>query len=165
MWTIIKIDKKKINFLKKRFIKKIGEDFKIYIPKLKIQKFKKNKLISKELDLLGDYIFCFHSKFNCNLTINSLKFVRGLKYFLNGFKDSQTDIEKFIQRCTELEDKSGFISNNFFDLEINKIYKFSSGPFTDKIFKLISLQKNKIKILMGNLSTSINRKEYLFTPL
>ena len=29
-------------------------------------------------------------------------------------------------------------------------------PFTDKIFKLISLQKNKIKILMGNLSTSIN---------
>ena len=41
---------------------------------------------------------------------------------------TQTDIEKFIQRCTELEDKSGFISNNFFDLEINKIYKFSSGP-------------------------------------
>ena len=33
MWTIIKIDKKKINFLKKDLSKKIGEDFKIYIHK------------------------------------------------------------------------------------------------------------------------------------
>ena len=69
------------------------------------------------------------------------------------------------KRCSELEDKNGFISKDLFELEINKNYKFSSGPFTDKIFKLIDLIKNIIKISMGNLSTSINRKKYLFTPL
>ena len=85
MWTIIKIDKKKINFLKSDLAKKIGNDFKVYVPKLRIQKFKQNKLTSKEIDLLGDYIFCFHKKFSCKLTIESLKFMRGLKYFLDGF--------------------------------------------------------------------------------
>ena len=48
---------------------------------------------------------------------------------------------------------------------IDKYYKFSSGPFTDKIFKIIELQKNKIDILMGNIKTKIKKKEFLFTPL
>ena len=55
MWTIIKIDKKNLEFFKKDFKEKIGEDFSIYIPKLAIQKYKKNKLIYREIDLMGDY--------------------------------------------------------------------------------------------------------------
>ena len=32
MWTIIKFDKKKLDFLKKDFTKKLGKDFIIYNP-------------------------------------------------------------------------------------------------------------------------------------
>ena len=43
MWTIIKFDKKKLDFLKEDFTKKLGKDFIIYNPKLSIQKYKNNK--------------------------------------------------------------------------------------------------------------------------
>ena len=33
------------------------------------------------------------------------------------------------------------------------------------IFKIIDLQKNKIQVLIGDLKTSINRKDFLFSPL
>ena len=165
MWTVIKFEKKQINFLRQDLTKKLGSNYKIYIPKIKIQKYKKNKLISKEVSVLGDYMFCFHKQFKSKLTVEALKFVRGLKYFLTGHNDSQDDIENFIKKCSELEDKNGYISKDLFELEINKSYKFLSGPFTDKIFKLINLQRNILKISMGNLSTTINRKKYLFTPL
>lgn len=165
MWTVIKFEKKQITFLRQDLTKKLGSNYKIYIPKIKIQKYKKNKLISKEVNVLGDYMFCFHKQFSSKITIEALKFVRGLKYFLTGHYDSQNDIENFIKRFSKLEDKNGYISKDLFELEINKNYKFSSGPFADKIFKLINLQKNILKISMGNLSTSINRRKYLFTPL
>ena len=54
---------------------------------------------------------------------------------------------------------------NLFKHEINKIYKFASGPFTQKIFKIINLNKEKIDVLIGNLKTRINRKEFLFKPV
>ena len=98
MWTIIKFDKKKINFLKKDFVKNLGKDVIIYTPKLFVQKYVKNKLVGKEFELLGDYLFCFHKKFQNPYTINSLKFCRGLKYFLNGFLQSQNEIKKFISK-------------------------------------------------------------------
>ena len=40
---------------------KLGEDYKIYIPRMVIKKYKKNKIINKELNLLGDYLYCFHN--------------------------------------------------------------------------------------------------------
>ena len=40
----------------------MGNDFIIYNPKILVEKYKKNKLIKKEFDLLGDYLFCFHKK-------------------------------------------------------------------------------------------------------
>ena len=40
MWTVIKFDEKKIEFLKKDFKKRLGADFKIYIPKFSIQKYR-----------------------------------------------------------------------------------------------------------------------------
>ena len=88
MWTIIKFDKKKLNFLKVDFTKKLGKDFIIYNPKLFIQKYKNNKLINKEFNLLGDYLLCFHKDFKNPAAINKLKFCRGLKYFLTGFIQS-----------------------------------------------------------------------------
>ena len=165
MWTIIKLDKKKINFLKEDLKKKMGRSSIFYSPKIRIQKFKKNKLINKEFDILGNYIFCFNKNFGKDEIFNDLRFCRGLKYFLNGFKQSQNEIKNFIENCKSLEDKNGFLSNYFFKIEVNSNYKFTSGPFTDKIFKIISLQKNKIDILMGNIKTTINKKKLLFNPI
>ena len=165
MWTIIKFDKKNLSLLKEDLNKKLGKDYKIYIPKIRTQRFVNNKLIYKDVELLGDYLFCFHKSFNKRQTISSLKFSRGLKYFLEGFVESQKDIEAFVSKCKNSENNCGFLSRNFFDLEISRNYKFSSGPFADKIFKIINLQKNKISILMGNIKTTIKEKEFLFTPL
>ena len=50
-------------------------------------------------------------------------------------------------------------------MNINSNYKFLTGPFAEKIFKIISLQKNKINILMGNLKTTIDKKEFFFNPV
>ncbi len=164
MWTILKFDKKRINFLKKDFTKKLGKDFVIYSPKLSIQKYKNNKLVNREFNLLGDYLLCFHKDFQYSETINKLKFSRGLKYFLTGFLQSQKEIETFVSRCKNSESKDGYLSHNFYQLHINSKYKFVSGPFVEKIFKIINFQKNKIDILMGNLKTTIKKEEFLFSP-
>ena len=56
MWTIIKSDQKNQELLKNDLIKKLGVDCMFYSPKLLVQTFKKQKLINKEVSLLGDYI-------------------------------------------------------------------------------------------------------------
>tara|TARA_Y100000590_G_scaffold393942_1_gene472619 strand:- start:481 stop:978 length:498 start_codon:yes stop_codon:yes gene_type:complete len=165
MWTIIKFDRKNIGILKEDFKKKLGKDVTIYSPKLLIQKYKKNKSFNKEFNLLGDYLFCFHRDFKNPETLNLLKFTRGLKYFLGGFNESQDEIEKFIKKCKESENAKGYLTQNFFDICKNSNYKFTSGPFSEKIFKIINLQKNKINILLGNIRTTIKNEEFSFTPL
>ena len=165
MWSILKFDKKNLSLLRKDFTEKLGKNFEIYIPKLRVQKYKNNKLINKEFNLLGDYLFFFQNNLEYNKMLNCLRFTRGLKYFLEGSAESQKDIENFINKCKALECGKGFLSKNFFDLEINKKYRFSSGPFTDKIFQIINLQRNRIKILMGNIKTTVKQKEFLFTPV
>jgi len=165
MWTVLKFDKKKINFLKQDLKKKIGDNLICYSPKIKVQKFKKNKLIDLEFNILGNYLFCFHKCFEKKDIFNNLQFCRGLKYFLVGANGSQVEIVKFIEKLKSLENNKGFISNSFFELKKNNDYKFSSGPFADKIFKIIDLQKNKINILMGNIKTTIKKQKLLFKPV
>ena len=165
MWAILKFEKNNLSLLKDDLNKKLGQNTKIYIPKLRIQKFQNKKLKSKEINLLGDYMFFFHKNLKEKKIINSLRYTRGLKYFLNGFNQSQKEIEKFIEKCKVSENQDGFLSKEFFELELNKKYKFSSGPFSDKIFQIVNLQKKRIKVLIGNMKTTIKRKEFLFTPV
>ena len=165
MWTIIKFDKKKLTFLKEDLKNKFGSNYFVYSPKLLIKKYKNNKTIKKEINILGDYILCYHKDFENREKTNKLKFCRGLKYLLNGFRESQNEIEEFVNKCKEFEDKDGYLTQSFYQLNINKKYKFISGPFSEKIFEIINLQKNKIEILMGNLKTKINKKEFLFNPV
>ena len=165
MWTIIKFERKKLTFLKSDLEKKLGSDCKFYIPKLLFKKYSKKKWKKKEFNLLGDYLFCFNEKFNDSKVVKSINYIRGLKYVLQGFNQSQNEIEEFIEKCKTSEDSEGYISEQFYDLKINSNYKFFSGPFTNSIFKIIQLQKNKIKILMGNFKTTINKKDYLFQPI
>tara|TARA_Y100001970_G_C14257905_1_gene877022 strand:- start:7550 stop:8047 length:498 start_codon:yes stop_codon:yes gene_type:complete len=165
MWAIIKFDRKNLNLMIEDFKKKLGNDFVIYRPKILIQKYKNNKLVNKEFYLLNDYLFCFHKDFEKKSTLERLKFSKGLKYFLDGFFESQKDIKFFIERCKNLEDEKGYVSENLFGLDKNLSYKFSSGPFAEKIFKIINFEKNRINILIGGLKTTINRKEFFFNPV
>ena len=57
-------------------------------------------------------------------------------------------------------EKDGYLSYNFYKLNLNGKYKFTTGPFVEKIFQIINMQKNKIDILMGNLKTTIKKKSF-----
>ena len=94
MWAIIKFDKKQFELLKRDFNKRLGKNFIMYAPKLSVQKYKNNKFIKAEFNLLGDYLFCFHENFKSSEIIKKLQFAKGLKYFLNGFIQSQEEIKK-----------------------------------------------------------------------
>ena len=48
MWTVIKFDKK-INLFKEDFKNKIDNDFELYIPKIRLLKRSKNRLVKKNL--------------------------------------------------------------------------------------------------------------------
>ena len=165
MWTILKFEKKNLSFLKKDLEKKLGSNCKIYKPKLIYKRYKNNKLVKKEFNFLGDYLFCFNEKFSDDKYIKIINYVKGIKYVLEGFKQSQKEISEFINKCHTAEDSDGYITEQFYDLRMNTNYKFYSGPFTNSIFKIIQLQKNKIGIMMGDLKTTINKKKYLFQPV
>ena len=165
MWGVFKIDQKKTNLLKKDFKKILGDDIIFYNPKILVQKYKNNKLLSKEYNLLGDYVFCYHSKFNSEVSFNLIKFSRGLKCFLPGSLSSQNEIKEFIDKCKKSEDQNGNLTTNFFKYNLDMNCKFKSGPLTEKFFKIIDIQKNKIKILLGSYKTTINKNDFLFYPV
>ena len=55
------------------------------------------------------FIFISNALINPNI-LNYLKFVRGVKYFLNGFDKSQVEIKNFIYKCKDSENKDGYLS-------------------------------------------------------
>ena len=164
MWAILKIEKKSFFLLKNEFQTKLGIDLAFYAPKVLIEKIINKKKLKKELNLLGDYIFCFHKKFEDSKNLNSLKTTRGLKYILPNYHKSQEEIREFIHKCKINENKNGYINPSFFELVINKKYKFINGPFSEKIFGLIKLNKNKISILLDNIKIKIDKNKFLFKP-
>ena len=164
MWAIIKLKKKSIS-LKKDFSKFFDSNFKIYTPKIKL-KTKKNKLkLTREIPILGDYIFCFHTSLSVSNKLNYIKRFRGLKLFLEGHIQNQKEITQFIKKCKDNEDKDGYLLQDFFEKRLNKSYEFLSGPFANSIFKIISLQKNKLQASIGNIKTTISTKDILFRPI
>tara|TARA_B100000902_G_C26981513_1_gene750485 strand:- start:33 stop:530 length:498 start_codon:yes stop_codon:yes gene_type:complete len=164
MWTIAKFNRKKIESFKKDLNIKLGKNYVIYKPKILLKKFSKKKIISKEFNLLGDYLLCFHNEFNNPKTIEKLKYCRGLKYFLPGCIESQKQILEFINKCKKAEDNKGYLSQNFYTLTVDSNYQFITGPFAKNIFQIINIQKNKIDILLGNLKTTIEKRKFLFNP-
>ncbi len=165
MWVIAKIDKKKFPFLKKDLYKKLGYDVKFYSPKIKLKQVLKKKIQIKEKFLLGDYLLCFHKGFSNKSIIESLKYCKGLKYFLTDFFHSQYEIEKFINRCKENEDENGFIKSSFFDFATIKKFEFISGPFNNMIFSVLRENKLSIKASMGNFNITVSKEENFFRPV
>tara|TARA_Y100001970_G_C13932692_1_gene699089 strand:+ start:27 stop:530 length:504 start_codon:yes stop_codon:yes gene_type:complete len=162
MWTIIKINSAKAGFFHLDLKKKIGSNYEIYYPKVLIKKNINKKTLKKDYPLLGDYIFCFHDEFKNSQFIKSLKFLRGLKYFLGGHIEAQEEIKAFIAQCKSRENVEGYLPQNFHNLILNSSYQFKSGVFFDKIFKLIKVQKNQIKILINDIKVEVkNKKNFL----
>ena len=165
MWTVLKVDRNNIPFLKKNFIDKLGHDVKFYIPKLKLKKFLKKKKFIREIPLIGDYLFCFHKDFSNRSVLTSLKYSKGLKYFLTDFLNEQTEIEKFISKCKENEDENGFIKSSFFDYKKSDKCQFISGPFTNMIINIIQENKLSVKAIVGNYTVTVSKEQNLFRPV
>ena len=165
MWTVLKIDRKNLVLLKSEFTKKLGRDVRFYVPKLKLKKFVNKKMYIREISLIGDYLLCFHKDFSKKSVLSSLKYCKGLKYFLTDFFKAQKDIEKFISKCKKNEDENGFLKSTFFDFKRNKQYEFISGPFTNIIIKIIKENNLSIKAILGNYTITVSKDQNLFRPV
>ena len=156
MWIIIKLKQNQFHTLKQEFKKKLEIEPNFFFPKLKLQKIKKNKLISYVSPLLGDYIFCFHPKFSNENILRNVNYLKGVKFLLNGFRNYQKDIPNFINRCRSSEDENGYIKQTFFNFVAIDRIKFLSGPFTNIIFKIMKRQKDSMKVSDGNVNISFS---------
>ena len=72
----------------------------------------------------------------------------------------------FIDYCKKNQDLDGYIKQSFFEFQNMKRGMFLSGPFTNMIFNVIANQRNKLKILIGKVTTTITKNSnYLFRPV
>ena len=160
MWIVAKVKIKDLNTFKKNLAEKIGDDIKFYHPKIEYHKYFGDKVKRFEKFILENYIFCYHAKFKKSNSVNEVKFLRGLEYFLEGYKQNQNNIVKFIEYCRTFENEEGYLKPSFFNKMVKDKAQFISGPFTNMMFEIISEQKNKLKILIGNSTAVIERSRY-----
>tara|TARA_B100000029_G_scaffold330139_1_gene322434 strand:+ start:492 stop:995 length:504 start_codon:yes stop_codon:yes gene_type:complete len=157
MWLVAKYKKNQYNFLKSKIKDVFGSTVNIYNPKIKLQKFGNNKIIDYEKYILNGYFFLKHSKLpNINI-LNNIKYLRGIEFILDGFIQNQKEILMFINKCKTSENEHGFLKQSFFEsAKYLKNGEFISGPFTNLFFKILSEEKNKMKILIGKRCISIS---------
>ena len=166
MWTVAKVKKNQINTFKKNLSDLLDKNIKFYMPKIEYTKYFKDKVKKFDKPILENYIFCYHEKFYDSTNINKLKFTKGLEYFIEGHYENQQEIIRFIDYCKSFENKEGYITSAFFKSLVSKKAKFVSGPFVNMMFEIIERQKNKLKILVGNIVTTISdKKNYLYRPV
>jgi len=166
MWIVAKYKSKELKVLKENFTKILGGAPEFYNPKIKYQKYIKEKLKTFEKFILENYLICYHPKFKDAKTINSLKYTKGLNYFLTGSYENQKEIIQFVNHCKKNENLDGYLNQSFFENYKMKKARFISGPFTNMIFEIISNQKTKLKILIGDMTTTISKKSgYLYRPV
>ena len=157
MWIVAKVKTNQVDIFKKNLKDKF-QDTNFYEPKIQLKKLIHNKYIKYEKSVMEDYIFCFNSKFSEERMLKYITFIKGLKYFLNGYKTNQKEINEFIFNCKTNESESGYLKSSFFKslISINTKGKFVSGPFTNMFFEVIKKKNNKLKVLVGNIVTTIN---------
>lgn len=157
MWIVLKYNKKEINFLKEDLKKILGELPIIVIPKFRYQKIIRNKIKLIENEVLGDYLICYHKKFKNSNSLLPIQNIKGLKYFLPNFTSSQKEIISFVDYCKNNQGADGYLKQSFFNFSDMKKGIFLSGPFTNMIFSVIENQKDKLKVLIGNVTTTITK--------
>tara|TARA_Y100000591_G_scaffold326237_2_gene348555 strand:- start:169 stop:645 length:477 start_codon:yes stop_codon:yes gene_type:complete len=148
MWTVAKVKNKNISIFEKEFKNKLT-GLRIYYPKIKDN--------SKKIkNLLNNYVFCYHKSFEKNFNFSSIKNLKGLDYFLNGYLKDQEEIKKFINYCFLNQDKNGFVTNSFFKKDIKDSGKFIVGPLVNYFFEVAHKEKNKIFVNVGKFNVSIS---------
>ena len=166
MWVVAKVKTKKLSIFKKNLIEKLGNDTQFYHPKVEYQRYFGDKLKKIEKFVLENYIFCYNEKFKKSSSINKFRFLKGLEYFLNGHQQDQKEIIKFIKFCQTFENKEGYLTQAFFKTINIKKAIFISGPFINIIFEILERQKNKLKILISGIVTTIpDRRNYLYAAV
>ena len=65
-------------------------------------------------------------KFSENSTLFQLKYLKGLKYYLDGFQNQQLEIQNLLNTVGTM--KNGYISQEFFNNTNFERGKFISGP-------------------------------------
>ena len=166
MWIIAKIKNNKSKIFQQELVKKVNGKVIFYEPKVMYEKFSRSKKIKNQKTLLENYIFCFNQNFKSNIFCNKFKYIKGLNFFLNGCANSQNEISKFINYCKSFEDKNGFITNAFFKKIVSTKAEFTSGPFQNIVFEIIKKQKNRLRILIGEFTTTIpDNKNYSYRPI
>jgi len=166
MWIVVKIKNKELEVFKDNLIKKFGKETKFYYPKIEYQRYLKNKPRKFQKLILGNYIFCYHDGFCKPNTINEIRFLKGLEYLLSGHYQNQNEIVKFIKHCKTFESAEGYLLPAFFKTLMTKKAQFISGPFTNMVFEILEKQRNKLRILIGNIVTTISdKKNYLYRPI
>jgi len=161
MWIIAKIKNKSIEAFKNEFSSKVDGKINFYQPKISYNLKFKGKNIIKTKPILENYIFCKHINFTKN-NLNKYLFTRGLKFFLDGSKFYQNEIESFISYCQSFENEKGYIKNIFFKSIINNKGKFISGPLKNLVFDIIEKKNNKIKISLGNYFVTVDENSNNF---
>ena len=137
MWLVIKYKTNQINFLINNLKETIGELPEMCIPKSKVE----IKIVKKfRLIFIGRLSHLLSQKFSENSTLFQLKYLKGLKYYLDGFQNQQLEIQKFVKYCRNYE-KNGYISQEFFNNTNFERGKFISGPFANLVFNI--LERNK----------------------
>ena len=166
MWIVAKIKIKNLNTFKKNLTEKMASSVEFYHPKIEYHKYYGDKIKRFEKFILENYVFCYHEKFKNLNIVSEFKFLKGLEYFLDGYNQNQNNIVKFIEHCKTFENEKGCLTQSFFKTMITKKAKFISGPFANMIFEILEKQKNKLKILVGNVVTTIpNKTNYLYRPI
>ena len=166
MWVIAKYKSNELNFLKGNLIDTFGTNLQFFIPKIKYERYIKNKLKKLEKCILGNYIIFYHNNFCDDNYYAKLKYIKGINYILKNYKYNQKEIISFIKHCKNFEDKNGYLTQGFFEQTDFIKGEFINGPFTNMIFSIISEQKSKLRILIGNVVTTISKKSRnLYRPI
>ena len=166
MWKIFKYKSSELNLLKEDLRKKFDNNFQIYIPTICLKKrIKSKKVFEKKINIMGDYLFCYHNSFsekNYQFILHNLK---GLKIILPGAEETQKEITSFIKRCKNKEDDNGFLSQSFFEVDFKKTYKFLSGPLNNVLFKILHTKKNNFSILVGDFKINLKSRNLNYQPV
>ncbi len=164
MWIVAKFKKNNQEIFKNELNSSLENTCKFYQPFFELENFNKScgKLKKKKKSLLDNYIFCFNEKFSSYLTINKLKYTKGLECFLNGTTKDSKEIEKFVRFCKDNESSDGILKNSFFFNFIKSRAKIASGPLANIILEKILIKENKLKAFTGNLKITLSKNSESF---
>ena len=159
MWIVAKYKPKELEMLKKTFCKVLGSKPEFYIPKIRQEYYKNNKLKTIKKNILTNYLICRHEKFRNLKFLNKLNNSKGLVYLLKNSTLNQKNLESFVNFCKSHEDSCGFLTQAFFNIAEKTKAKFISGPLTQMIFNIIHNEEKKLKVLLNNINVTISKEK------